>query len=171
MNKFEQGELATGKILEKTQQSGSPVRRLYLAHSIDARKEVRAWELAIEKRFNIELVNPFYDSAERAHIERLDAGTITRFDVDPDFIVKGDIAAILDSQGIVAIVGPQTTYGTIMEIVYAYLNHKPVYLVVTNGFERHCWFRYHATVIFTNLQELEEYIGYMVSSWHKEKYK
>ena len=38
----------------------------YLGHAMDSRKEVREWELYIEKRFpKIKLLNPFYDTTNK----------------------------------------------------------------------------------------------------------
>jgi len=43
--------------------------KLYLAHPILDRDWVRIEELKMEKEFDIELVNPFYDAAERKDIQ------------------------------------------------------------------------------------------------------
>jgi len=34
--------------------------RLYLAHNLNTRKQIRKNELELESKYNIEVVNPFY---------------------------------------------------------------------------------------------------------------
>ena len=46
-----------------------------------------------------------------------------------------------------------------MEIVYARLYNKPVYLVVTNGQEGHPWLTYHATRVFTSREAFEDFLS------------
>ena len=105
----------------------------------------------------MELVNPFYDT-DREDVSPIDRGIKDRYDVDPFVIVNGDIDLICGSDGIVAVIDKNHKYGTIMEIVYACYMGKPVYLVVTNGDEKHPWLVYHATKICTGFEELEQFI-------------
>jgi nucleoside 2-deoxyribosyltransferase len=134
----------------------------YLAHPFDSRKGIREWELKLEKKLKyITLNNPFYDGTERKDIMRIDKGKKEPYDVDPVAIVEGDLLSILTSDGIVAIVNTQEnypSYGTIQEIVYARMFHKPIYMLVVNGHEDHPWLQYHATKIFTTFEELENYL-------------
>ena len=56
------------------------------------------------------------------------------------------------------------SYGTIQEIVYAYLYNKPVYLIVTNGHEQHPWLTYHSTQVFTSREQFEEFLEHRENS-------
>jgi len=68
----------------------------------------------------------------------------------------------------VAIVDGSLSYGTIMEIVYAGLFIKPVYLVVTNGHIKHYWLDYHGTIMFESLREFEKWLVKESKTWKKE---
>jgi len=96
--------------------------RLYLAHPIVDREWVRKVELQLEKELNIELVNPFYDAGERKDIVDIDAGRQSVYgrELNAKKIVTGDLKAIDRSNGIVAVISPSRTVGTIMEIMYAW---------------------------------------------------
>jgi nucleoside 2-deoxyribosyltransferase len=144
-----------------------PSRTLYLAHPLDSRKWVRTWELKLEKKFNIDLRNPFYDG-KYENIKQIDANYKTRFDFDPDVIVNGDIDTIHNSDGIIAILDDSVTYGTVMEIAYAHLMGKPVYLLVLNGYAKHPWLIYHADEIFTSKTALIKFLSKKVIEWSKK---
>jgi len=127
----------------------------YLSHPWKSRAYVRKWELNIEKQTGITLLNPFYDEPRR-EVDEIDNGTREEYDLDPYMIVQRDIAAIRRCEGVVAIIDGGTSYGTIMEIVYAFSMGKPVYLICTNGQEKHPWLRYHCLTIFTSFKEFED---------------
>ena len=132
--------------------------RLYLAHPFNTRKVMREWELGAEVKYDIEIVNPFYDIT-RDDIVPIDNSTAGRYELlDCTKIVNRDIDAIAGCEGVVAIVSGDTSYGTIMEIVYASMFDLPVYIVWTNGHEQHPWLKYHAKRIFTCLKDLEDEI-------------
>jgi nucleoside 2-deoxyribosyltransferase len=131
----------------------------YIAHPIPSRDRVRAWEIEFEKSTGIELVNPFRD-VERAKDEDLVAAEGGKYHCDPTEIVLSDIAAIKACDFVVAWVTGERSYGTIMEITYAYLAEIPVYIICTNGHETHPWLRYHATKIFTAPEQFERYMRY-----------
>jgi len=128
------------------------VTTLYLANPFVSRKATREWELCFEKETGTDLINPFYDT-ERTDILDIDAGRMDRYAADPDIIVDHDVGLIKKADGILAIVDGSTSVGTIMEIVYAFIDSKLVYLIVTNGEENHPWLRYHATKVFTSYTE------------------
>lgn len=155
---------------------------LYLAHPFDSRFKMRKWELKLEKELEIEITNPFYD-VPRKDIAEIDLGRKGRYRVIPKRLVERDIKAIKGSDGILAIVSdsrsvaqtiwerikvfffnkPLFSIGTIMEIVYANVFEKPIYLIVLakhpkHYHEKHPWLRYHATQIFTSLEECEEFL-------------
>lgn len=129
----------------------------YLAHPFDSRKYIREWELKVEKKFGIELCNPFYD-VRRDDIVAIDANRTDRYQVDPAAIVRGDLTLIRKSKGIVAIIDGALSYGTIMEIVHGCFLSKPVYIIVTNGHSQHPWIQYHAQKVFTTLKQFEKWI-------------
>lgn len=131
----------------------------YLAHPVLTRKYVREWELEIEKKYNIDLINPFYDvgGPECENIRRLDNGeSLKLFFKYEQYLVHRDIATIANSDFLIAVIDGSTSYGTIMEICYAHQLHKPVYLIITNGEENHSWLKFHSTKIYTSFISFEE---------------
>ena len=134
------------------------MKRFYLAHPFDTRKWVRDWELRLEKELGVTFVNPFYDLT-RSDIEQADAGRTERYEkINPADIVERDVQAIHSVEGLVGIVDGSLSYGTIMEIVYAWSYHLPVYLIVTNGHYGHPWLVYHSTKIFQSLEAFETWL-------------
>jgi len=130
----------------------------YLAHPVLSRKTVRKWELQFERKTGIELINPFID-VEREEEENLHASEAGNYDgVKCQDIVNGDLQAIADCNFVVAFVTGQRSYGTIMEICYAYSMNKPVFIICENGHENHPWLKFHSDKIFTNTAQFKEYI-------------
>jgi len=127
----------------------------YLSHPFHNRHAIRKWELDIEKRLGISLLNPFYDNDRDGEIEKIDSGEIEKYEIDPDTIVSRDLQAINDSDYLVAIIDGTVSYGTIMEIVYAFAWGIPVYIICSNGHHRHPWLQYHAIGVYTTLEEFE----------------
>ena len=124
---------------------------IYLAHPFDSRKYVRDWELFVETKYNINLINPFYDIS-REDVEAIDRGFVDRYEaLEPKELVKRDLSAIIGSDGVIAIVDGALSCGTIMEIVYAKMLNKTIDIIITNGHELHPWLLYHATNIYTSL--------------------
>lgn len=132
---------------------------LYLAHPFDSRKSIRKWELKVEKKIDIDLINPFYDNPSRNDVLDIDAGRMERYEVSPVLIVERDLKLIGESDGVIAIIDGSLSYGTIMEIVYATIYIKPVFIVVTNGHIKHPWLQYHATESFESLHELRRWLN------------
>lgn len=125
--------------------------RLYLAHPFDSRQETREIELEVESRLGVELFNPFYDAAGRTDVELIDVGRAERYEkLEPKELVERDLRGIRESDGLLGLVTGHLSYGTLMEIVYAHMMGKPVFLIVTNGHQDHPWLRYHAARIFTS---------------------
>jgi len=104
----------------------------YIAHPSDSRQRIRKWELKIEKKLGITLLNPFYDTGKQ-DAKDIDAGRLARYQIDPKKIVEGDVDWIKRSKGLIAFITGDLSYGTIQEMVYGKLNNKPVYSVITNG--------------------------------------
>jgi len=135
------------------------MKKFYLAHPFDSRTVIREWELRVEKQFDVELLNPFYDIEDRTDVEERDAGRAERYEkIIPSDLVERDIQYVLKSGGLVGIVDGSVSYGTIMEIVYANIFRKPVYLIVTNGQYKHPWLIHHASRIFLSFEEFENWL-------------
>jgi nucleoside 2-deoxyribosyltransferase len=134
--------------------------RYYLAHPFDARHWVRKWEIAVEDKHSITLVNPFYDAPEREDVANLDAGRAERYEqLVPSEIVRKDTYQIQQADGTVAIVDGSLSYGTIMEMVYtSMIYHKPVYLICTNGHHQHPWLQHHSAHVFTSFEEFDAWL-------------
>ena len=128
--------------------------RMYLAHPIAVRKDVRREELMIEERTGVELVNPFYDTG-RDDIHRIDRGEIDRWEVPCRPLVDEDISLICDTDALVAVLCDGLSIGTIMEMVYAYQAKTPVYVIDLCGKGPHPWVRYHSTRTFTSWRDFE----------------
>lgn len=134
------------------------MRVFYLAHPFDSRHEVREWEKLVEADSDITLINPFYD-LEGEDMAGHDAGRLERYeDILASDIVDRDVEAIYGADGVVAYISGALSYGTIMEIVYAYSHAVPVYLICTNGHEGHPWLKYHAKKIFLSLDDAHEFL-------------
>lgn len=141
--------------------------KLYLAHPILSRADIRDKELKFEERTGIELVNPFYDGDEVRFIRPLDEGKITLQEYAAHLnengkwkeFVRGDLKAVERNDGVVAVIYRGTpTIGTSMEMWHAVEltwagRPKPVY-IVTN-FPEHIWLRFVA----------EETGGFIVSTF------
>ncbi len=134
----------------------------YLAHPTKSSKEIRKWELKIEDKFNISLVNPFFEGQypEKLEIEKIykESGYNKITKEQAEWIVINDIELIKNSYGVIAIIDGNISYGTIIEIRIAHENNKRIFLICTNGQENHAWLKFHATKIFTSFREFENYI-------------
>ena len=122
--------------------------KVYLAHPIAHRVGIRERELDFEKDTGIDLYNPFYD-CKRPEIHRIDKGEIGPFDVGTD-IVDRDLDALITCDALLYVPGGVASTGASMEIVYAFLNSIPVYIIDAGDLARHPWLRYHADRIFSS---------------------
>ena len=138
---------------------------LYLAHNFNSRKTMRKWELKIEGRYNINLDSPFYDNpARKEEMEALDSMEDGSKEQRNYFatrntknVVEDDLDKIRKSDGIIAFAN-DTRIGTPMEIFFASrILRIPVY-IVTRQHKFHPWIQEHATKIFSDRKELEEFI-------------
>jgi len=95
--------------------------KIYLAHPLGSRHEIRKWEKQLERKYKINLHNPFYDN-KREDINYLDRGMIEPYSVErirkSKEIVKADLDAIFKSDALIAIL-PYPSIGVSMEIFYA----------------------------------------------------
>ena len=137
------------------------ISKYYLAHPFGSRKWVREIELELENRLGVKLINPFYDD-DGENPEPVDSEKINVYDwmkkLNPNKVIERDLDLITHCNGVIAFITDDRSYGTTMEIVYAHMMFKPVYLVVMNGYEEHPWLKYHSTEIFTDVSELEEFL-------------
>ncbi len=131
--------------------------RGYLAHPVLAREKVAIFERNFELRTGIDLINPFTE-VERETEENLLVSEHGDYPDNGDRIVDMDLKAILTCDFVVAFITSQRSYGTIMEICYAYSMGKPVFIICENGHEKHPWLVYHASKIFTNTRDFRKYI-------------
>jgi len=135
-------------------------KAIYLAHPFNSRKEIRSWEKKILKEYpEIKFINPFYN---KKSIEKFNLNDVSGEEyykkLGKDFfyqIVENDLDLIGSSDMVLAIVNRSLSYGTIMEMVYAHLHCKELFIICTNGHYNHPWFRYHATKIFKSFEEFE----------------
>jgi hypothetical protein len=145
--------------------------KLYLAHCFDDRFEIRRIELEIEKDFNVEIYNPFYDT-ERDDVRQLDKLGMTRKDVYKKMIlwninkckslVERDLNAIQSGDGLLTIID-EASIGTSMEIIAcAYFYRKPVFIITTTH-SGHPWLRFMAHIsggkMFKNIQQFKRWLG------------
>jgi len=116
--------------------------RLYLSHPSTRRKDIRKKQKEIEKKTIIKFVNPF------------DYEFGTCFDKEEsNWVVKRDLMFIDITDGILAFMDKKDIKcGTCMEIFYAYLRGKPVF-VITKDMENHPWIQVCATKIYKNYKE------------------
>lgn len=140
--------------------------KIYLAHCISDRHMVREWELKMEEKYKVELVNPFYDN-DPERIAKIDSGELSIKDVPPE-VVDNDLAAIMTCSGLIGFVNSPNSYGTIMEIAHAHMANMDITLCVLNGYEFHPWLKHHSTDIFTSLEELEEDLELWIKFYNEE---
>lgn len=144
--------------------------KLYLAHNFNDRFKIRKIERKLEKKYNIELVNPFYD-IKRDDVRKIDKIGKTRKELYGkmqlwnekmcESLVKRDLKAIRHSDGLFTIIF-FPSIGTPMEIIScAYFYRMPVYIITKSHFA-HPWLRYMAYIsngkIFKNLKEFKKWL-------------
>ena len=138
--------------------------RLYLAHSCLLIDTVRRWEIKIQGRFYVDLINPFnnntFENVELlrtlkskkkllAYMRTLDNDTCEK-------IVTYDLDLLRKCDGLVAVFNDYTA-GTMMEIFAgAYLYRLPVYVISPKKY--HPWLRWLSTEMFTSRVAFEEYL-------------
>jgi len=82
----------------------------------------------------------------------------TPHDLGRNLIVEMDKRLILESDIFVAFI-KKFTCGTIMEILFAYENNIPIYVINSNSiFLQDIWLSYHTNIFFNNINECFEYI-------------
>jgi len=138
------------------------MKQYYLAHQLKYRHGIRSIELELEKKYGINLINPFYDT-ERNDIKRIDSGEIVNLDLtvkDKKDIVAFDLDTIKNCDGVICFIIDHDVIGSFMEIFYAWRElNIPVYIVCPNDKIRlHPWVVTCSFKLFKYLEELEDYI-------------
>lgn len=144
--------------------------KLYLAHSLEVRKTIRKLELQLEKKFNIELVNPFYD-VDRPEIKRMDKGKQNRLDFTLKKCIKireKDLDLIINCDGLLCIVFKSNKMiGSFKEMCFAYENNKPVYLISFEKYARnHLWNR--AETLDKTFKSIKEFKKWLVKEGYEK---
>jgi len=146
------------------------MKSYYLAHSFILRNLIRKWQLMIEEKYNINLVNPFYRNKwemeqikkmEKLPEEQHDKGLPEWSILDCLRIMEEDLNLIRQSDGVVALFDAPTI-GTCQEIfAAAYLYRIPVY-VITSKYYTHPWIRALVAMsngeIFKNMFEFSKWL-------------
>jgi len=132
----------------------------YLSHQFDSRHKMRDWQLYIQDRTGIVLINPFYDTFPE-EMKLVDVGQAQEKDLlTPAQIIENDLKHIQDAKkGLIAIIDGASSYGTIQEIVYAKtVFDKQVISIITNNKHDHPWLKYHSDQIFTSFEDFENWL-------------
>lgn len=132
--------------------------KLYLAHNLNDRHEIREIELELEKKYNIELVNPFYDIV-RDDIKDLDEGRGCRYKLPMKRcveLVKRDLSMILRCDGILAII-KSPSIGTTLEIAHAKQYFRKIY-IISEKYSDHPWIKIYASRTFKTITEFENWL-------------
>jgi len=133
--------------------------KLYLAHPQSRRESIREWELKFERKFNIELHNPFYDADEEGVTEN--DLLCVREDMTKEralnFITR-DLRLIEKYDGVVVfIIDNADSFGTPMELFYnSWVLRHPAYIITDRL--HHPWIKGMSTKVFKTVGEFENYI-------------
>jgi len=141
--------------------------KLYLAHPLDERHIVRKIELELEKKYNIELVNPFYDS-HRQDITDLDNGIISRHDFtkSQSIRISNKDLSILNSCDGILVYQPYNTIGSILELGHAHvlktLGIKMVTIIIgIPKITNHLWIKAYCDYRFRTFKNFEKFLKEM----------
>lgn len=136
--------------------------KLYLAHSLKCRFRIRKIELELENKYNIELLNPFYD-VYRPEILKMDKHKQNRFDFtlkQCKRIRKRDLDLIMQCDGLLCIIfNSYRMIGSFKEMCYAFENNKPVFLISYEYYAReHLWNKAESCKRFKNIKCFENWL-------------
>jgi len=144
-------------------------KKYYLGHSCELIDSVRKWELKMQGKYNIDLINPFkgnqFENMEELrklttrkklldYMKNLDEETCRK-------IVTYDLELLRKCDGVVALFN-NPSVGTAMEIFAgAYLYRMPVY-VICRSYVHHPWIYHLAKTsggeVFTSRAAFEQYL-------------
>ena len=144
-------------------------KRYYIGHSCELIESVRLWELKIQGKYKIDLINPFkgnkFENMEELKQlktrKKLLAYMKTLSDETNEKIVTYDLELLRKCDGVVALFN-NPSVGTAMEIFAgAYLYRIPVYVICRN-YIHHPWIAHLCWVsgggAFTSRKKFEEYL-------------
>jgi nucleoside 2-deoxyribosyltransferase len=144
-------------------------QRSYLAHPAFIEKEVRAWELEVEKRLNVDFLNPFYENThQQDEFKKLQSDEKLRWDrswLPTEKIVEPDLAYIDSCDSLTAIFADVPMAGTPMELFYAHRFKKMQTFSLCLGKFVSPWIIHHTSGkrIARSYEELEQqlknYVG------------
>ena len=143
---------------------------LYLAHSFDRRHEFRILELELEKNYNLNLLNPFFDAMGRKDRRMIlsknsrDTTSFKRTQTDCEELVYRDLHNIDNRDGLLTIIH-EPSLGTAFEISHAHKTGKLVF-VISEKYVEHPWIRIYADYRF---RTLDEFISWLDSNGYKKK--
>ncbi|RPI86142.1 MAG: hypothetical protein EHM34_00160 [Nitrosopumilales archaeon] len=136
---------------------------LYLAHSFDRRHEFRVIELELERDYNLNLHNPFFDAMSRKDRRlilskngRTDCIKYRRTQKDCEELVYRDLANIDNRDGLFTIIH-EPSIGTCLEISHAHKTGKLV-IVVSENYCEHPWIRIYADHRFKTLDDFKKWM-------------
>lgn len=130
---------------------------LYLAHAFERRHEFRILELELEKNYNLNLHNPFFDEMSRKDRRIIlakgnaPAKAFKRTQKDCEELVYRDLNNIDCRDGILTIIH-EPSLGTAFEISHAHKTGKLVF-VISEKYSDHSWIRVYADYRFKTLDE------------------
>jgi len=146
----------------------------YMAHPFGDRLRLRKEELRIERKTGLNLINPFYDVEGRTDVRKFYKLSKTKGYKDkverqkwvstwgvslattiPKVIVERDLRIIRRANGMVAFFTDKISVGTPMEVFYnSHILKHPTFLIIEDKTKMgHPWLTYHATAIFTTVDE------------------
>ncbi len=134
--------------------------KFYLAHSFEDRKEVKKiWEKWKEKFTKHKFINPFFPKRKKEIFTAKDTAENSFYkNLNPKWIVEDDIRLIQECDAIVARLTGSFTIGTHMEIVWAYILHRKIYIICHENYSKHPWLVYHADKIFHSEEAFEKFL-------------
>ena len=129
--------------------------KYYWTNPTADRHKAREIQLYIESQVDLILVSPFYtkDGIPTKEIKQLDNKEIVT--VSSAEIVAIDKKLIRDCDGVVGWVSDKTSWGSVMEFIWAYeVACKPVYIIFqdTHNLIRHPWASEHSTRMFGTIE-------------------
>lgn len=132
----------------------------YIAHPFDSRYGIKDWINELEKNDKkILFINPFFPKrdTEKYNVNSKSCDEYYKM-LNNKEIVEGDLKLIAQCDGVICIIDGAKSYGTIQEMVYAFILRKKIFTICTNGNHNHPWLSYHSDKVFTSFKEFEEFI-------------
>jgi hypothetical protein len=142
----------------------------YLAHPLLLRKIIRPIELAIEKEYDVDIFNPFYD-VFRQEIEDIDNGKSSEYNAKFDHIeiVETDLFHLRNAKNLLCIVEEKQSIGTHCEMWDSVRDKRPIYIIATAHFN-HPWLIYAHKVTGGSLSTCwNDFIEQVIKKQYKKR--